>query len=68
MESESEHKDKVNIYMVFNDGNKNEDILLVEEVPDEWVYSRHLGKLEWVAENEARLIAKDGKIFLGKFD
>ena len=60
--------DKVSIYMVFNDGNKKEEILLVEEVPDEWVYSRHLGKLEWVSENEARLIAKDGKIFIGKFD
>lgn len=58
--------DKVSIYMAFIDGNINKDVLLVEEIPDEWVYSKYLGKLEWVSENEARLITKDGKILSGK--
>lgn len=60
--------DKVSIYMQFNDGNINEDVLLVEDIPDEWIYSKYLGKVEWVSENEARLIAKDGKTFSGRVD
>nr|MCR5719043.1 hypothetical protein [Lachnospiraceae bacterium] len=60
--------DKVSIYMTFINGNINEDVLLVEETPDEWVYSNYLGELEWVSENEARLITKDGKVFLGQVE
>lgn len=59
--------DKVNIYMVFTDEGKIiEEVLLVEDIPDEWVYSKYLGKLEWVSENKAQLTAKDGEIFYGE--
>ena len=59
--------DKVSIYMVFIDRNKqSKEVLLVEETPDEWAYSKYLGKLEWVSENEAQLKTKEGALLGAK--
>lgn len=60
--------DKVSIYMVFKDGDKivEEVLLLVEDIPDEWVYSMYLGKLEWVSENKAQLTTKSGDVYSGE--
>ncbi len=59
--------DEVRIYMVFKDGDKIvEEVLLVEDIPDEWVYSKYLGKLEWVSENKAQLTTKNGDVYSGE--
>lgn len=59
--------DKVSFYMVFKDEDKIiEEILLVEDIPDEWVYSKYLGKLEWVSENKAQLTTKSGDVYFGE--
>lgn len=59
--------DKVSIYMVFKDGDKIvEEVLLVESIPDEWVYSKYLGKLEWVSESKAQLTTKSGDVYSGE--
>lgn len=52
--------ESVNIYMVFKDSVKNVYIekLLVSEIPDERVYSKYLGKLEWISSGTARLSTK----------
>lgn len=59
--------DKVSIYMIFKDEDKIvEEVLLVEDIPDEWVYSKYLGKLEWVSENKAQLTTKSGDVYFGE--
>ena len=58
--------DKASIYMVFKDDEKIKEVLLVEDVPDEWAYSRYLGKLEWASEDSAQLITKEGAILSGR--
>lgn len=59
--------DKVSIYMVFKDGdNIVEEVLLVEDIPDEWVYSKYFGNLEWVSENKAQLTTKSGDVYFGE--
>ena len=59
--------DKVSIYMVFKDEDKIvEEVLLVEDIPDEWAYSKYLGKLEWVSENKAQLTTKSGDVYSGE--
>ena len=57
--------ESVNIYMVFKDSVKNVYIekLLVSEIPDERVYSKYLGKLEWISSGTARLSTKNGESF-----
>lgn len=60
--------DDISIYMVFNP-NMNSEIenLLIKTVPDEWIYNKFLGKLEWVSDTKAQLISKDGEIFCCDF-
>ncbi len=60
--------ENVRIYMVFNDYGKNEcsEKLLVEDIPDERVYSKYLGKLEWISAGTARLSTKEGSCFIEK--
>lgn len=57
--------EEVLIFMIFMDKKKNiiKEIKLVSTVPDEREYSRYLGKLKWVSDNEAVLIAKNGDEF-----
>ncbi len=38
----------------------------MEDIPDEWVYSKYLVKLEWVSENKAQLTTKNGDVYLGE--
>jgi hypothetical protein len=43
--------------------NKNGDLrlphLIISELPDEFAYARHLGKLIWLSNKEVALISKD---------
>lgn len=53
---------KVNIYIYIRN-KKNEIIkkkLILKEVPHEFSYARHLGKLVWISENELQLNNKKG--------
>ena len=60
----------VNIYMVFEDSTKKIYIerLLVSEIPDERVYSKYLGKLEWISVGTARLSTKNGEAFVETYE
>lgn len=62
--------ESVNIYMVFKDSVKNVYIekLLVSEIPDERVYSKYLGKLEWISSGTARLSTKNGESFTETYE
>lgn len=55
---------EIDIYMIIR--NKKKEIikkeLIITELPDEFIYSSHLGKLLWVSENEAQLISCFDKI------
>jgi len=55
----------VTISLVFRDSllNSCKEKILVSALPDEWVYARYLGKLEWISEKTARLSAKTGRYF-----
>lgn len=57
----------VSIYMVFKDYNNEllKEVLLIEDIPDEWIYNKYFGKLEWLNEKEAQLTAKDGTVYIG---
>jgi hypothetical protein len=56
--------------MVFKDSVKNVYIekLLVSEIPDERVYSKYLGKLEWISSGTARLSTKNGESFTETYE
>lgn len=62
--------ESVNIYMVFKDSIKNvyKEKLLVSEIPDERVYSKYLGKLEWISVGTARLSTKNGESFVKTYE
>ncbi len=62
--------ESVSIYMVFKDSAKNEckEKFLVADIPDERVYSKYLGKLEWISAGVARLSAKNGEYFIGTYE
>ena len=57
----------IDIYMIFLDRNKRvfSQKLLVSTPPHEMVYSKYLGKLEWIAEDAAKLTTKYGDSFVG---
>lgn len=61
--------ENVKIYMVFNDYGKNKcsEKLLVEDIPDERVYCKYLGKLEWISAGTARLSTKEGTYFIEEY-
>lgn len=52
----------VDIYIVLRDkkGLELARKKVISELPDEFAYARHLGKLEWVSSSEVSLINKDG--------
>ena len=62
--------ENVSIYMVFKDSIKNvcEEKFLVEDIPDERVYSKYLGKLEWISVRTARLSTKNGEYFVETYE
>lgn len=62
--------ESVSIYMVFKDSIKNvcEEKFLVEDIPDERVYSKYLGKLEWISVRTARLSTKNGEYFVETYE
>ena len=59
--------DYVSIFMVFTTETLTKEVLLVRDIPDEWIYSKYLGKVEWKSKNVAKLIAKDGTVICGEF-
>ena len=60
--------DEISIYMVFNpNSNTMVEKLLLKTVPDEWIYSKYLGELEWVSDTKAQLITKEGEIYCCNF-
>lgn len=62
--------ENVSIYMVFKNSikKKYEEKFLVADIPDERVYSRYLGKLEWISVGIARLSTKNGECFIEKYE
>ena len=62
--------ESASIYMVFKDYIKNiyEEKLLVTDIPDERVYSKYLGKLEWISVGTAKLSTKSGKYFVETYE
>lgn len=62
--------ENVNIYMVFKDamGNIYKEKFLIADIPDERVYSKYLGKLEWISVGTARLSTKNGEYFIETYE
>ncbi len=62
--------ESVNIYLVFRDSIKNVYIekFLTKDIPDERVYSKYLGKLEWISAGVARLSTKNGEYFVETYE
>ena len=60
--------EKVGIYMVFKDEmtHASEEILLAEDIPDEWVYNKYFGKLVWISDKKAELTTKEGQTLCGE--
>ncbi len=55
---------EISIFMVFNpDSDSKEEKLLLKALPDEWDYGKYLGKLEWITDNKAQLVGKDGEVY-----
>ena len=55
---------------ISNNSIKNvcEEKFLVEDIPDERVYSKYLGKLEWISVRAARLSTKNGEYFVETYE
>ena len=62
--------ESANIYLVFKDSVKNvyKEKFLVADIPDERVYNKYLGKLEWISVGTARLSAKSGEYFVETYE
>ena len=57
--------DKVYISMVFKKANVTiKEKILAQDIPDEWIYGKYFGKLEWISQGIAKLTTKDGKMYL----
>ena len=54
--------DEMNISIIVNDKRGNEIFRekMISELPDEWYYASHLGKINWVSDNEIVLVNKKG--------
>ena len=65
----SHEVEHVTIYMAFKDSiaNAYEERLLITDIPDERVYTKYLGKLEWLTEREAMLSTRSGEYFVETF-
>ena len=53
----------ISIFMVFNNDECRVEKLLLKALPDEWDYGKYLGKLEWVTDDKAQLIGKNGEVY-----
>lgn len=55
------------ISMVFSDkkGTLIKEVLLIATKPDEWEFNQYLGKLKWIDENRAALVADNGDELVG---
>lgn len=62
--------EKVTICVVFKDSIKEsyKEIILVSDIPDERVYGKYLGKLEWISVSTVRLSAKSGEYFIATYE
>ena len=62
--------ESVRLYVVFKDLLKNvqKEKFLVSALPDEFVYSQYLGKLEWISEEMVKLTTKSGEGFIEKYE
>lgn len=62
--------ESANICLVFRDSVKNvyKEKFLVADIPDERVYNKYLGKLEWISVGTARLSAKSGEYFVETYE
>lgn len=60
----------VHLYWVFRDSLKNvqKEKLMISDLPDERVYNKYFGKLEWISDGTARLTAKSGEYFIATYD
>lgn len=59
------------MHVLIRDKKKKElsRIVLVDDTPDEFVFSRYLGRIEWISDHEIGVIAKDqGSHWLVKLD
>ena len=62
--------ESVTIYLVFKDSTKKsyKEKILVSDIPDERIYSKYLGKLEWISVGTARLSTKSGEYFIATYE
>ena len=60
----------VHLYWVFRDSLKNvqKEKLIISDIPDERVYDKYFGKLEWISDRTARLTAKTGEHYIAAYD
>lgn len=65
----SHEPEAVYLYLVFRDSLNNVQIeqFLVSDLPDEWVYHKYFGKLEWIADKTAKLTTKSGESFVATY-
>lgn len=62
--------ENVHMYLVFRDflNNVQKEKFLVSVLPDEWVYNKYFGKLEWISDETAKLTAKSGESFIATYE
>jgi len=62
--------ERVTISLVFKDSTQKscKEKILVSDIPDERVYSKYLGKLEWISVGKARLSTKNGEYFIASYE
>lgn len=59
----------VKVFIVFHnlEDDSKKEVLIVKELPHEFLYAQYLGKLKWVNENTVRLVTKDGQVIDKKY-
>lgn len=62
--------ESVTISLVFKDSIKKiyKEKILVSDIPDERIYNKYLGKLEWISVGTARLSTKNGECFVAIYE
>ena len=60
----------VTISLVFKDSinNISKEKMLVSDIPDERVYNKYFGKLEWISDETAQLSTKSGEYFIVTYE
>lgn len=66
----SHEVESVSIYLVFEDliNKVYKEKFLLSDLPDEWVYTKYLGKLELISDVTARLTTKTGEYFIATYE